>query len=188
MTVRHEETVPEDAAMWAALTVLVILVVVLIVFCCIPVYKALAKRWRHWDDLDNDPRWARDTFQFSPTSPQLDRDTKYNRLSASSSTFSRSSSFRVNKLDRLPDAGCPLPRMEDQVEIKMPPAYTDIFTTIGEEESLGSPPKYYSNSPSEEEVATNTTTTDGADKTEVENDKKKKVKSNKSYKKIKKST
>ena len=23
----------------------------------VPVYKALEKRWNHWDDLENDPRY-----------------------------------------------------------------------------------------------------------------------------------
>jgi len=96
----------------------------------VPVYKALEKRWNHWDDLENDPRWNADSFQFSPTSPQMPRagglsNNKYNRLStcgsvSGNSGSSRSGSFR-NK--------CALPRAEDQVEIKMPPAYADIFAS-----------------------------------------------------------
>ena len=66
------------------LTVLIILAVVLIFCCLLPFYKALEKRWRHWDDLSNDPRWDLVNFQFSPTSPRMTRDPKYNRLSISS--------------------------------------------------------------------------------------------------------
>ena len=64
-------------------------------------------------------------------------------------------------------------RAEDQVEIKMPPAYADIFTSgtgrcirfsyclnwnnrdhfSGAAENLGSPPAYYSNTPSPQEPA-----------------------------------
>jgi len=121
----------------------------------VPVYKALEKRWNHWDDLENDPRWNADSFQFSPTSPQMARagglsNNKYNRLSTCGSVggnsgSSRSGSFR-NK--------CALPRAEDQVEIKMPPAYADIFAAEAEKDavSMGSPPAYYSNTPSPQET------------------------------------
>merc|ERR1712032_1085245 len=34
----------------------------MIFFCMVPVYKALEKRWNHWDDLENDPRWNADIF------------------------------------------------------------------------------------------------------------------------------
>merc|ERR1719320_2258555 len=40
------------------------------------------KRWRYWDDPENDPRWSREQFQFS-TSPKLAREPIYNRLSNS---------------------------------------------------------------------------------------------------------
>merc|ERR1712173_534413 len=79
--------------------------------------KALEKRWNHWDDLENDPRWNAGSFR--------------------------------NK--------CALPRAEDQVEIKMPPAYADIFNsgTDGGETGgdIGSPPAYYSNTPSPQETS-----------------------------------
>merc|ERR1719300_1671517 len=65
---------------------IVILTIVMIFFCMVPVYKALEKRWNHWDDLENDPRWNADSFQFSPTSPQMPRagglsNNKYKWLS-----------------------------------------------------------------------------------------------------------
>merc|ERR1719385_639492 len=121
----------------------------MIFFCMVPVYKALEKRWNHWDDLENDPRWNADSFQFSPTSPQMPRagglsNNKHNRLSTCGSG---SGSFR-NK--------CALPRAEDQVEIKMPPAYADIFASgaaVEDSGSMGSPPAYYSNTPSPQESA-----------------------------------
>jgi len=144
------------SAIWAMIIMIIILTIVMIFFCMVPVYKALEKRWNHWDDLENDPRWNADSFQFSPTSPQMARaggglsNNKYNRLSTCGSVggnsgSSRSGSFR-NK--------CTLPRAEDQVEIKMPPAYADIFTSgTGAAENLGSPPAYYSNTPSPQEPA-----------------------------------
>merc|ERR1712210_427732 len=126
------------------------LTIVMIFFCMVPVYKALEKRWSHWDDLENDPRWNADSFQFSPTSPQMARagglsNNKYNRLSTCGSVggnsgSSRSGSFR-NK--------CALPRAEDQVEIKMPPAYADIFAGSGTAEAgkdTGSTYKLYGGS------------------------------------------
>jgi hypothetical protein len=147
------------SAIWAVIIMIIILTIVMVFFCMVPVYKALEKRWNHWDDLENDPRWNADSFQFSPTSPQMARagglsNNKYNRLSTcgslgGNSGSSRSGSFR-NK--------CALPRAEDQVEIKMPPAYADIFAASGTPEaedtgSMGSPPAYYSNSPSPQEAA-----------------------------------
>jgi len=146
------------SAIWAMIIMIIILTIVMVFFCMVPVYKALEKRWNHWDDLENDPRWNADSFQFSPTSPQMARagglsNNKYNRLSTCGSVggnsgSSRSGSFR-NK--------CALPRAEDQVEIKMPPAYADIFAGSGTAEaekdtgSMGSPPAYYSNTPSPQE-------------------------------------
>jgi len=138
------------SAIWAMIIMIIILVIVMVFFCMVPFYKALEKRWKHWDDIENDPRWNAETFQFSPTSPQVARSTlaggnKYNRLSInrdSVSGSSRSNSFRNH---------CAIPRDEDQVEIKMPPAYADLFsagTGGGSEGSLGSPPAYYSHTPS----------------------------------------
>merc|ERR1712126_539074 len=103
----------------------------------VPVYKALQTRWKHWDDLENDPRWNADSFQFSPTSPHITRalpvnannKLQYNRLSNCGSVNSslRSDSFRNH---------CRLPRVEDQVEIKMPPAYRDLYTPGSDQEEL----------------------------------------------------
>ena len=94
-------------ATWAMMTVIIILVVVIIFCCALPFYRALEKRWHHWDDLGNDPRWDVENFQFSPTSPQISRDPKYNRLSicstdngssmgTSTSGINRGDSFRNN--------------------------------------------------------------------------------------------
>ena len=35
---------------------IIILVIVMVFFCMVPFYKALEKRWKHWDDIENDPR------------------------------------------------------------------------------------------------------------------------------------
>lgn len=139
-------TMSSAEAVWGMFILVVILIIVLVFFCLMPVYRALMARYTHWDDPENDPRWNADQFQFSPTSPRLQcRDAnKYNRLSVcSNQTVSRGSSFRNT---------CVLPRPEDQVEIKMPPAYADIFNTgSGDVSSLGTPPAYYSHSPSDTE-------------------------------------
>merc|ERR1712126_448907 len=124
----------------------------------VPVYKALQTRWKHWDDLENDPRWNADSFQFSPTSPHITRalpvnannKLQYNRLSNCGSVNSslRSDSFRNH---------CRLPRVEDQVEIKMPPAYRDLYTPGSDQEeqcNTDAPPAYYSKTPSPEEQVT----------------------------------
>jgi len=134
------EGTPAEAT-WAMLTVLIILVVVLIFCCLLPFYKALEKRWHHWDDLANDPRWDVENFQFSPTSPRLSREPKYNRLSVSStgnnssinnscSGISRGSSFRNQ---------CMMPRFPDQVEFKLPPSYDELFsnTEVNEAPEIG---------------------------------------------------
>jgi len=146
---------PGGSAIWAMIVLIVILIMVVIFFCMVPVYKALQTRWKHWDDLENDPRWNADSFQFSPTSPHITRalpvnannKLQYNRLSNCGSVNSslRSDSFRNH---------CRLPRVEDQVEIKMPPAYRDLYTPGSDQEELcntDAPPAYYSKTPSPEE-------------------------------------
>jgi len=123
------EGTPAEAT-WAMMTVIIILVVVIIFCCALPFYRALEKRWHHWDDLGNDPRWDVENFQFSPTSPQMSRDPKYNRLSVcstdngssmgtSTSGINRGDSFRNNSA---------MPRFPDQVEFKLPPSYDDLFS------------------------------------------------------------
>jgi len=134
------EGTPAEAT-WAMMTVIIILVVVIIFCCALPFYRALEKRWHHWDDLGNDPRWDVENFQFSPTSPQISRDPKYNRLSicstdngssmgTSTSGINRGDSFRNNSA---------MPRFPDQVEFKLPPSYDDLFS---KEEQGDSQPLY----------------------------------------------
>jgi len=136
-------TMSSAEAVWGMIILSVLLVIVLFFFCCMPVYRALQERYTHWDDPENDPRWNSDHYQFSPTSPQLGPKNKYNRLSVcSNQTVSRGSSFRNQ---------CILPRLDDQVEIKMPPAYTDLYEPGSV--SLGSPPAYYSRTPSDTDEA-----------------------------------
>ena len=83
------------------ITVLVVVIVVLVFCCLVPFYRALEKRYHHWEDEENDPRseagiptqnsneyfhslrWDNDQFQFSPTSPRLERsasNSNYNRF------------------------------------------------------------------------------------------------------------
>jgi len=164
MSIKHEATVPTDAAIWAAIIMLILTVVIITFFCCVPVYRTMQRRWKHWDNPENDPRWERDTFQFSPTSPRMDRLElpsrgsglpKYNRLSTASS-LSMSSSVRGHQMDRQPDAACQMPRDPDQIEIQLPAKYAEIFKLAGDEESLGTPKLRYSQSPAEDEIKTET--------------------------------
>ena len=62
------------------LVLLVVLVFLLVFFCLMPFFRAMSKRWKHWEDPENDPRWGAEHFQFS-TSPKLAREPVYNRLS-----------------------------------------------------------------------------------------------------------
>ena len=64
------------------LVLLIILIFLVSFFCLLPYFRAMYKRWRYWDDPENDPRWGREQFQFS-TSPKLAREPIYNRLSNS---------------------------------------------------------------------------------------------------------
>jgi len=148
-------SMPPGEAIWAMIIMVTVMLVVVLFFCCMPFYRALDKRWRHWDNPENDPRWNVDQFQFSPTSPQLGvrgTNNKYNRLSnasmiesGSSLGVSRGSSFRNI---------CVLPRDPEQVEIQMPPTYQEIFNPGGgDDSSLGTPPAYYSESQSSEDMA-----------------------------------
>ena len=66
--------------MWGMTIMMVTLVIIIFFFCMLPVYRLLQKRWKHWDQIENDPRWNVDHFQFSPTPTQIQRDIGYNRL------------------------------------------------------------------------------------------------------------
>ena len=65
---------------------MIILLIFFIFFCLLPVYRLLEKRWNHWNQVstttsftmtarlscmqvENDPRWAGDQFQFSARPP-----------------------------------------------------------------------------------------------------------------------
>jgi len=156
---------PPGEAIWAMIIMVTIMLVVVLFFCCMPFYKALEKRWKHWDNPENDPRWNLDQFQFSPTSPRLGarvEGNKYNRLSYSSqgdngsSVLSNGGSFRNI---------CILPRDPEQVEIKMPPSYRELFSKgEGDDSSLGTPPAYYSNNHSGDEIGETKTTVETANK------------------------
>jgi len=149
------EGTPAEAT-WAMLTVIIIIIVVIIFCCALPFYRALEKRWHHWDDLGNDPRWDVENFQFSPTSPQLTRDPKYNRLSicstengssmgTSSSGINRGDSFKNNSV---------MPRFPDQVEFRLPPSYDDLFSKGGEAQCEEAQPRYFQSTESEKEEIT----------------------------------
>lgn len=158
-----EVTMSSAEAAWGMIILIIILIIVMFFFCLLPVYKALQARYAHWEDPENDPRWNHDQFQFSPTSPRLgarEGNNKYNRLSVcSEQTVSRGSSFRNT---------CVLPRLEDQVEIKLPPAYTEIFNPgSGDVSSLGTPPAYYSHSTSETEEGEQSSKTNQTENTET---------------------
>ena len=44
--------------------VVIIVIIVVLIFCClVPFYRALEKRYHHWDDLEHDPRWDVENFQ-----------------------------------------------------------------------------------------------------------------------------
>ena len=48
-------------AAWAMIFFIVVVMVVLIFCCAVPFYRALEKRYHHWDDIEHDPRYTRDT-------------------------------------------------------------------------------------------------------------------------------
>lgn len=140
---REIEGTPAEAT-WAMLTVIIIIVVVVIFFCLRPFFRALEKRDQHWDDLENDPRWDAENFQFSPTSPQITRDPKYNRLSVCSTENGSSmgtSSSGINRGDSFKNT-CIMPRFPDQVEFRLPPSYDDLFSKGPDGDQEDSQPLY----------------------------------------------
>eukprot|EP00092_Neocalanus_flemingeri_P014874 GFUD01016064.1.p1 GENE.GFUD01016064.1~~GFUD01016064.1.p1 ORF type:complete len:183 (-),score=49.76 GFUD01016064.1:422-970(-) len=125
----------------AMLVLLVILIFLLVFFCLMPYFRAMFKRWKHWDDPENDPRWNTEHFQFS-TSPKLDREPNYNRLS--NSTLDKlsnggTSSIRGSRMGSRVGSRVGinmegsfrnlsgLPRDPEQVEIKIPPSFADFL-------------------------------------------------------------
>merc|ERR1719187_295929 len=75
---------------------LIVLVFVLIYYCCIPVYRGMQpgmqrqkQREEEQQDWENDPRWNRERFSFVPRRPKnFMEDKKYSRLAACSRTSS----------------------------------------------------------------------------------------------------
>ena len=47
------------------ITVIVVVIVVLIFCCIIPFYRALEKRYHHWEDTEHDPRLVKEIEPFS---------------------------------------------------------------------------------------------------------------------------
>lgn len=144
------EGTPAEAT-WAMITVLVVVIVVLIFCCLVPFYRALEKRYHHWEDEENDPRWDNDQFQFSPTSPRLERsasNSNYNRLSVCSGEGSSGTTSTLNVNNSFKNQSL-LPRFEDQVEFKLPKKFYDGFNSgsIDEEENQESSPNFKSYEP-----------------------------------------
>jgi len=127
------------------IVLLVILIFLLCFFCMMPYFKAMYNRWKYWEDPENDPRWSSEQFQFS-TSPKLAREPIYNRLSNSTlDTMSEGdpSSVRgsrmgsrigsrvgsrvgINREGSFRNTSG-LPRDPDQVEINIPPSFSDFL-------------------------------------------------------------
>lgn len=131
---------------------MIVLIFVLLYYCILPFYKALARRkeQRNEEDWEHDPRWTADTFSFTPQKPSnYLTDKKYSRMAA----CSRSSSMRSTVGD--PPIFQPLPPhpgltnnslSESALKIACPPQYSDLFETGS---SLAStPPLYSSKTPS----------------------------------------
>merc|ERR1712012_227965 len=139
------DTIAEDcenngsgAAMVSMIICMIILTIFFIFFCLIPVYRLLERRWRHWDLVENDPRWNVDTFQFSP--------------SAAATKHSRQNSYRQQP--------APAYTLSEDVEaagvsmLAEPPSYSQLYqhggrqdhdnSDDGSESSLGEPPPYKS--------------------------------------------
>ena len=77
-------------AFLAMFAMLIVLVFVLIYYCCIPVYRGMQRqkqREEEQQDWENDPRWNRERFSFVPRRPKnFMQDKKYSRMAACSRT------------------------------------------------------------------------------------------------------
>jgi len=151
------EGTPAEAT-WAMIIVLVVVIVVLVFCCLVPFYRALEKRYHHWEDEENDPRWDNDQFQFSPTSPRLERsasNSNYNRLSVCSSEGNSGTTSTLHVNNSFKNQSL-LPRFEDQVEFKLPKKFHDGFNSgsIEEEGNQESSPnlKCYDHEPKSSSV------------------------------------
>merc|ERR1719357_1968643 len=58
---------PTGDAMWGMIIMIILLLIVAFFFCILPVYRLIKKRMNYWDQIENDPRWNIDHFQFSPS-------------------------------------------------------------------------------------------------------------------------
>merc|ERR1712233_157191 len=120
---------PKGEALVSMIICMIILIIFFVFFCLIPVYRLLERRWRHWDLIENDPRWNVDTFQFSP--------------SAAATKHSRQSSLRHGQNQGPAPAYSP----NDPEALPRPPSYNQLFSEAENVSSLGdggSPPPYKS--------------------------------------------
>lgn len=140
-------------AFLAMFAMLIVLVFVLIYYCCIPVYRGMQRqkqREEEQQDWENDPRWNRDRFSFVPRRPKnFKQDKKYSRLAACSRTSSMRSDVHGNAEAPPPTAvnGKPPPAK--------PPKYSELYETgsTSNGSNLGTPPRYTSKPSSSAEAS-----------------------------------
>merc|ERR1712107_726725 len=105
-------------AMVSMIICMIILIIFIIFFCLLPLYRLLERRWSHWDQVENDPRWNVDTFQFS--------------ASAAANKHSRQNSYRQHHQPPAP----PYHQQLEEIQVPRapslgsPPPYTSVDSGI----------------------------------------------------------
>jgi len=136
-------------AFLAMFAMLIVLVFVLIYYCCIPVYRGMQRqkqREEEQQDWENDPRWNRERFSFVPRRPKnFMEDKKYSRLAACSRTSSMRSDVH-GAGPAAPSGGVPPSK---------PPKYSELYETgsTSNGSNLGTPPRYTSKPSSSAEAS-----------------------------------
>jgi len=104
----------------ALMVMVVILAFLLIFFCLMPYIKEITRRAQYWNDPENDPRWNKDNFQFSPKLARRESNS-YQRLGSSFSVTGSSISGSFRNVSGLP-------RDAEQVQINIPAAFENKKT------------------------------------------------------------
>jgi len=132
----------------------IVLVFVLIYYCCIPVYRGMQRqkqREEEQQDWENDPRWNRERFSFVPRRPKnFMQDKKYSRMAACSRTSSMRSDVHGNA-----EAVPPVTAVDGKPPPSKPPKYSELYETgsTSNGSNLGTPPRYTSKPSSSAEAS-----------------------------------
>ena len=131
----EEEQGENNQAMLSMIFCMLILLVFFIFFCILPVYRLLKKRWNHWNQvmtlmlmttmlclkfqIENDPRWNVDQFQFSASAAASKQCRQYREGGGGGVPPSYSQIFQDCEAHSVSSLGSPPPYQSVQSDLNV---------------------------------------------------------------------